>query len=157
QLTDNDKSVPMATVVFMGNGRSRLVDITPTTFNFGFAGVGSTVRLSDIAPSDVPSVRNMDTTQFMITSIDVANTDGTFRVVGLDGKPIGAAPLPPGATTQFDILFEPKSEGDFQTYVTVYVDTNTPISVMVQGHGVFVDARGGGGCQTGRGSSGGMI
>ena len=155
-IMDNDNGMPMVMVVLQGNGINRNVEMAPNVINLGYTGVGIPVHLSVIAPNDLMQVTSLDATNtFTIRSIDIDGGNGAFTI---DGSPSNVT-LAPSSSQQFDVTFTPNAEGDFNATAYLYLDMDpTPQAmVMLQGHAVFADARGGGGCQTGRGSGTGAL
>ncbi len=158
-LVDNDTKMPTATIMLSGTGLDRDVDMGPPTIDLGYTGVGIPVRLSQIAPNGLLDVMSMDgTNTFTIRAITI-DGDGSFTVTDLQGNPVSNVPLSPMGSQQFDIVFDPKAEGDYNVHATLFLDQD-PVSerqVPVVAHALFVDAHGGGGCSTGRGSGAGML
>jgi outer membrane protein OmpA-like peptidoglycan-associated protein len=157
-IYNNDDGNPMVAMVLVGNGKDRSVQVGPDgLFDLGFVGIGLPVRLSDLVPGGLRVASGDDVTTFTIARFEVAGGNGAFELIDdTGGAPVGLD-LAPRATRQFDVVFTPNAEGEFEAEATLYLDMDpTPHSaVVLRGRGLFVDARGGGGCSTGRGTSGG--
>ncbi len=159
-IMNNDNGRPLVTVDLDGNGVGRNVSVGPGTIDLGYVGIGMTVRLSAIAPTEVLGVANGDDTEtFPLSKVEVVGGDGVFEAQTLDGAPLGDLnlDLAPRTTYQFDIAFTPNAEGDFTADAVVYIGDDPQQAVQLRGHGLFVETGGGGGCSTGRGNGLAMV
>jgi outer membrane protein OmpA-like peptidoglycan-associated protein len=157
-IMNNDNGLPLVVVNLDGNGINRAVEMGPAPIDLGYTGVGTPVRLSVVAPSEILHVASMDgTNTFKIRSITVDND--AFEIVDTDGNAPAGVDLAPSTTKTFDVVFTPPTEGDFTTVATLYLDMDTTPQAMVTitGHAVFLDAHGGGGCSTGRDTGAGTL
>jgi outer membrane protein OmpA-like peptidoglycan-associated protein len=159
-IMNNDNGMPLVAVDLNGNGIARNVAVGPGVIDLGFVGIGMTVKLSAIAPSEVLSVANADTTMFPITRVEVSGDHGSFVVLPSGGgtlDPENPLPLLPSTTQTFDIEFTPTHEGALEATAVVFLGDDPQPAVTLRGRGLYVDTGGGGGCTTSRGGGLGMI
>jgi MYXO-CTERM domain-containing protein len=160
---DNEVGKALVQVDLEGNGLNRNVAMGPRVIPLGFTGIGIPIRLSELAPNDPLVGENADLgNSFNIATIKVdsiVGADGTFEIVDAKGNEPSDVPLDPGGTHSFDITFTPNEVGDFEATATLYLDQDpTPqAQVTLRGRGLYVDARGGGGCSTGGGKTSGWL
>jgi MYXO-CTERM domain-containing protein len=158
-ITSDDRMTGMSTVILLGNGKDRRVQMAPSTIDLGDTGAGVPTRLSDVKPDGLLSIANLDDANtFQIREI-VLDGDNVFEVQDLDGNSVSNAPLAPSSTASYDIVFTPPTVGEFHANATLYLDQDpsAQTSIPVRGRALFVDAHGSGGCSTGGGSGSGMI
>jgi outer membrane protein OmpA-like peptidoglycan-associated protein len=157
-IMNNDNGMPLVSVDLVGDGLDRNVAVGPGTIDLGYVGIGMTVKLSEIAPTELLSVANADTIAFPISRIEIMGGNDAFSVQTLAGTPIpGDLEVAPRTTEQFDVEFTPNYEGDFTASAIVYLGEDPQPAVELRGRGLYVDTGGGGGCSTGRGNGAAMI
>jgi MYXO-CTERM domain-containing protein len=160
---DNEEGKALVQVDLEGNGLNRNVAMGPRVIPLGFTGIGIPIRLSELAPNEPLVVENADLVNgFNIATIKVdsiVGADGTFEIIDSQGDEPSNLPLDPGGTHSFDITFTPNEVGDFEATATLYLDQDPSpqAQVTLRGRGLYVDARGGGGCSTGGGKSSGWL
>jgi outer membrane protein OmpA-like peptidoglycan-associated protein len=147
-LTNDDLDEGMARITLAGAGMNRAVDFGPE-IDVGLTGIGIPITREDI---------------LRITSMDPSNdfTISAIEIEGAEGFSLGDPAeglLPAGGTRDFDIVFAPEEQGEFEATAILYLDEDPTGSAMVtiRGRAVFVDARGGGGCATGHDLGGGLL
>jgi outer membrane protein OmpA-like peptidoglycan-associated protein len=159
-IMNNDNEKVMVSVDLDGNGLDRNVAMGPRVINLGFTGIGIPIRLSELAPDELLVVENADeVNDFLISTIKVDSimgAEGTFEIIDRKGNEPLDVTIAAGTTQTFDITFSPQEIGDFEATATLYIAPNPSpqAQVTLRGRGLYVDARGGGGCSTtsGRGS-----
>ena len=159
-IMNNDNGMPLVSVDLNGNGVARNVAVGPGEIDLGYVGIGMTVKLSAIAPTEVLSVANADTATFPITKVEIMGGNDAFAVTTLDGAPLDLTDpmqLAPSSSATFDIEFTPNYEGDFEASAIVYLGDDPQPAVTLRGRGLYVDTGGGGGCSTGHGSGIAMV
>jgi len=159
-ITSDDRLVPMSMVALNGYGKDRNVLMGPTSLDIGDTGAGVPTKLSAVHPGQSLTITNMDPMNtFHIREIKMEGDD-VFSVTDMDGNDINNTELAPGVTMQFDVVFKPPGVGTFRANIALYLDEDptSQTSIPVDGRAVFVDARGGGGCSTGRrGGAGSLV
>ncbi len=161
-LVDNDTGTPMVVVDLKGNGLDRAVELGPLSINLGYTGVGIPVRLSDLAPDNLLNVTSLDgndTFQIRAISLDGDDTS-VFEVEDSSGNTPTNIALAPNMTDSFDVVFNPTAVGDYTATATLFLDQDPTgqAQVTIEGHAVYVEANGGGGCNAGnRGGGGGAL
>lgn len=158
-IMNNDNGMPLVTVDLDGNGIGRNVSVGPGEIDLGYVGIGMTVRLSAVAPTEVLAIANGDDTMtFPIKGVEIIGGDGAFEVQTLGGTPVpDNLDLAPRTTAQFDVLFTPNAEGDFTADAVFYIEDDPQPAVRLRGRGLYVETGGGGGCSTGRGNGIAMV
>ena len=158
-IINNDNGMPMASMNLDGNGKGRNVRIDPAEIDFGYVGIGMTVKISEKAPTELLKVQNGDPTEdWLIDRVDVTGTDAdAFEAVMVNGRPISNVMLGPSSNQDFEVLFTPTHVGDFEAQLSVVLDGAPQQPITVRGRGLYVDTRGGGGCSTGSGGGAAMI
>jgi outer membrane protein OmpA-like peptidoglycan-associated protein len=158
QLTfmNDDNNLPMATVMFDGNGLDRNVLVTPPTIDLGYTGIGIPVKLSERKNADLLQLTSKDPINtFKIREVTIEGGDGMFDLINAPAN----ADLAPSQSKTIDVGFTPTQEGDFTATVTVYLDQDptAQAQVILKGHGVAVDVHGGGGCASTHPLGGGAL
>jgi len=151
-VTSDDRTNATMMVTLTGNGKDRRVQLAPTAIDLGDTGAGVPTRLSILHPDGLLTVENHDADHaFQIRAIEIEG-DPVFQIEGLATD----EQLPASGTKRFDIVFAPPGIGEFEATAVLYLDQDpTPqVSVPLHGRSLFVDARGGGGCNAGRSSGG---
>ncbi|HEY1556163.1 MAG TPA: choice-of-anchor D domain-containing protein [Kofleriaceae bacterium] len=160
-IDNDDTGMPMVMITLQGNGLNRSVAMGPNVIDLGYTGIGIPVHLSAVAPNDLLAVTSMDgANTFSIREIDLSGTDAAmFAVQTTSGAAAQDVSLAPNATQSFDVAFTPTAVGDFTATATLYLDMDptAQATVTLRGHGVFAEAHGGGGCQTGHASGLAML
>ncbi|HEY5937813.1 MAG TPA: choice-of-anchor D domain-containing protein, partial [Kofleriaceae bacterium] len=147
-LTNDDLNEGMARITLAGAGMTRAVDFGPE-IDVGLTGIGIPLTREDIL-----RVTSMDpTTDFTISAIEIEGAGGFSLAEPATGT------LPAGGSRDFDIVFAPEEQGEFEATAILYLDEDPTGSAMVtlRGRAVFVDARGGGGCSTGHDFGAGLL
>jgi outer membrane protein OmpA-like peptidoglycan-associated protein len=162
-LTSDDSSEPMAEITFSGNGIDRNVAFGAPRISLGFTGVGIPVTLDNAL-----LVASMNaSTGFRITTIDVAEADPNCLLDGMttdaaaftvEDPPVGDE-LPASEQRTFGLTFVSNEPGRFVASARLFIDEDPEpqATICVEGTAVFVDARGGGGCQAGGEVGGGLL
>ncbi len=152
---DDDDGPPVMTkiteVVLSGNGVARNVQLNPNRFDVGYVDVGSSISLPEALV-----VKSFDSaSSFTIQTIEIEGGDGAFTIEEtVDGIALG-----PDGERRFTVTFSPERPGEFTARARLFLDLDPEHQAEVEIHGiaVFVDARGGGGCNTGEGVGGGAL
>lgn len=163
-ITNNDDGNPMAEVDFTGTGADRNIRFDSDVVNIGFTGIGVPVTIEQAI-----TVRNMNTVDFRVSRVEITDpgTDCSQQAVGaIANAALFEIPETPtdvdvsgGGELPLAMSFAPDEEGKFVAAARLFVEPD-PVSqatICVVGNAVFVDARGGGGCSTGRDLGGGAI
>ncbi|MDQ3299863.1 MAG: choice-of-anchor D domain-containing protein, partial [Myxococcota bacterium] len=152
---DDDDGPPVTTkiteVVLSGNGVGRNVQLNPNRFDVGYVDVGSSISLAEALV-----VKSFDSEHaFTIQTIEIDGGDGAFMIE----ETVDGILLEPDGRRTFTVTFSPERPGEFTARVRLFLDMDTEHQAEVEIHGiaVFVDARGGGGCNTGEGVGGGAL
>ena len=157
---DNDdtaKGQPDAAahVTLDGIGLAEAVAMNPMTINLGEVGIGIPRKVSDLMPGGIVISNTDPTATFHIK--DLTLDEEHFSLIG-DPADVDLAPA---GTMTFDAEIAPTDVGDIHTTVSLYIgiDPDPVTTLELHGHGVFVDARGTGGCAAGGGAggAGGML
>ncbi len=156
-VTSDDRVNGTASVLLLGNGKDRRVQMAPSTIDLGDTGAGVPTRLSDVR-AELLSIANLDDDHTFFLREIVIEGDDVFEVQDETGATASNRELAPGSTERYDIVFTPRTVGEFHANVTLYLDQDpsAQASIPIRGRALFVDAHGSGGCATGRGAGSGM-
>jgi outer membrane protein OmpA-like peptidoglycan-associated protein len=147
-LTNDDLDEGMARITLAGDGLNRAVDFGPE-IDVGLTGIGIPITREDIL-----RITSMDpANDFTISAIEIEGAEGFSLAEPASGT------LPAGGTRDFDVVFAPEEQGEFEATAILFLDEDPTGSAMVKlrGRAVFVDARGGGGCATGHDFGAGLL
>src|SRR5262249_55034488 len=153
-LASDDRLNMNQSVMLVGNGKDRNVEMGPHPLEIGITGAGVPLKLS--AAGGVLEITNDDPMNtFTIRELKMEG-DNVFRVVDASGNSADGQTIGPTEKKTFDVVFEPTQLGDFRANIALYLDEDptSQTSLPVHGQALFVDAHGGGGCSTGGSTTG---
>ncbi len=150
---DTSKGQPDAAahVTLDGTGLAEAVAMNPMSINLGEVGIGIPRKVSDLMPGGIVIANTDATASFHIKNLTL--DDEHFALIG-DPTDVDLAPA---GTMTFDAEITATDVGDVRTTVSLFIgiDPDPVTTLELHGHGVFVDARGTGGCAAGGGAGGG--
>jgi outer membrane protein OmpA-like peptidoglycan-associated protein len=152
-VSSDDAASPMAQVTFTGTGIDRRVG-----FGAPLVDIGYTAANIPLTIADVIEVASIEDTGFTISRIEIGEPDAACLGAAIGAPGVFAIPdattgieLPSRGTRRFGLTFSPTEQGVFVASASLFVDPDPlpQARVCLRGTALFVDARGGGGCQAG--------
>ena len=125
-ISDNDPSLPGATISLSGTATQGDLQFEPWVLDFGDVLVGTTFRRSVV-------LRNVGSDSVTIGSIDLPGALFTLQGAAIVGRSLAA-----GDTMMIPLEFAPAVEGAQSTVLTLHSDGATPaLDITLEGRGVL--------------------
>ncbi len=126
-ISSNDPDEAVVPVALTATGIAPAIQVDPENFDFGTLYIGCVAA----APISLTNIGNAD---LVISGFNYVTASVTEMTVAVDETVNGPLPwtLPPGATTDVSVLYEPLDSYDDEGYLTI--SSNDPLRPEAQAH-----------------------